>query len=186
MSLDELEDIGSAGAIAHSVLLVEDDPQTAQEYKKLLEGRGHSVVIARNGGQAMSSFVMHKPDFVLLDLILPGESGFELCERMKQSNETVPILVVSAIALEDARHLARRVGADGYLTKPIKPEHLFKTIYEVANEVWYRFHLGQHRDKSRVRFSCRCGKKFKVSTVHRGRTLTCPDCGETLVIPRHE
>lgn len=180
------ENRGFAGASAHRVLMVEDDSEFAATYKQLLESWGHTVEVAKNGGQAMSAFSMHKPDFVIMDLILPGESGFELCERMKQRDESIPVLVVSAISLPDSRRLAERVGADGYLTKPFAPEALKQTIREVADEVWNRRQSGRTGDRERVRFSCRCGKRFKVSAVHRGRTLTCPECGESLVIPRHD
>lgn len=185
MLSDDLISVRTAQALAHNVLLVEDSADEAADFKRLLEGRGHSVSIAKNGGQALSSFVMRKPDFVILDLILPGESGFEVCDRLKQANDRVPVLVLSAIDLEDARKLARRVGADGYLTKPCDPQTLFQTIDDLTQTVWERTHLDQPREQERVRFTCECGKRFKVSPVHRGRTLTCPDCGETLVIPRH-
>ena len=71
---------------------------------------------------------MRKPDFVILDLILPGESGFEVCSRMKQANSTIPVLVLTAIDLPEARALADRVGADDYLTKPFDPDELVKRI----------------------------------------------------------
>ena len=183
---DHFNEPGTATAVVHHVLLVEDDDETAQTLKRFLESQKQRVTVARNGGQAMSSFIMRKPDCVILDLILPGESGFELCERMKQKDDSVPVLVLSAIDMDDSRGLAGRVGADGYLTKPCRPDILLSTINEVAQSVWERTHSDQSRGKKRVRFSCECGKRFKVSRVHRGRTLTCPDCGETIVIPHHD
>jgi two-component system phosphate regulon response regulator OmpR len=129
---------------------------------------------------------MRKPDFVIVDLILPGESGFEVCERMKQSDKTVPVLVLSAIDMEDSRELAARVGADEYLTKPCPPQQLLEAISKVAEKVWARTHGAASSDEGRVRFNCRCGKRFKVSSAHRGKTLTCPDCGEPVQVPRHD
>lgn len=177
----------TAGALAHHVLLVEDDPASAESLKALLEQHGFRVQIAKDGGQAHSAFRMRRPDFVIMDLILPGENGFEVLDRLKHSDETVPILVLSAIALEDSRALSKRLGADGYLTKPADPADLLTQIKEIAQRVWERTHTGQpKKDEGRIRFTCRCGKKFKVSPVHRGRTLTCPDCGEPLIVPRHD
>ena len=185
MLLDHVEGV-SAGTLAHHILLVEDDPMSAESLKVLLEEHGYHVQVAKDGGQAHSAFRMRRPDFVITDLILPGENGFELIDRMKRSDESVPVLVLSAISLEDSRSLSERLGADGYLTKPAEPDNLLTEIKEIAQRVWERTHLGGQKDEKRIRFNCRCGKKFKVSPVHRGRTLTCPDCGEPLIVPRYE
>lgn len=185
MLLSHVEGV-SAGTLAHHILLVEDDTASADSLKALLELHGYRVQVAKDGGQAHSAFRMRRPDFVITDLILPGENGFELIDRMKRSDETVPVLVLSAISLEDSRLLSERLGADGYLTKPAAPDNLLAEIKEIAQRVWERTHLGSQKEEKRIRFNCRCGKKFKVSPVHRGRTLTCPDCGEPLIVPRYE
>jgi two-component system, OmpR family, response regulator len=184
--LDPLIAGEAANAIAHRILVVENDPDQAAELKNHLLERGFQVQLAKDGGQAHSSFQMYKPDFVILALIVPGETGFEICERMKQKNDTVPILVLTEIDFEDARKLAKRVGADCYLTKPYNVDVLVDQITETAQTVWERTHLKTPKDQGRVRFNCRCGKRFKVSERHRGRTLTCPDCGEPVVVPFHD
>jgi len=185
MASDELSR-STTGAVAHRIMLVEDDVNTAEFLKEILEERGYSVAIAKDGGQAQATFVMRKPDFVLLDIILPGESGFEICERIKQIDENVPVMMLSVIELADARALAKRVGADGFLTKPVDPDELIGEIETIAQRVWERTHLEQPKEERRIRFSCRCGKRFKVSPMHKGKTLTCPECGEPLVVPRHD
>ncbi|GIX04830.1 MAG: hypothetical protein KatS3mg114_0699 [Planctomycetaceae bacterium] len=168
------------------VLVVEDEADSAQFLKSALESEQIKVRIARDGGQAHASFQMHKPDFVILDVILPGESGFEICERLKKLDETVPVLFLTAIDMDDARDLAQRVGADGYLVKPVTASQLLETVHEVAEQVWRRFHLGEESggEHERIRFTCTCGKRFKVSAVHRGKSLTCPQCGEPLIVPK--
>ncbi|HLQ45052.1 MAG TPA: response regulator [Planctomycetaceae bacterium] len=185
MSSTHVEGV-SAEALAHHILLVEDDPASAESLKVLLEQHGFRVQVAKDGGQAHSAFRMRRPDFVIMDLILPGENGFEVIDRMKHSDETVPVLVLSAISLEDSKALSERLGADGYMTKPASPNDLLEEIKSIAQRIWERTHQGQPKEEKRIRFSCRCGKKFKVSPVHRGRTLTCPDCGEPLIVPRHD
>jgi len=184
--LDEFFGGETAGAIAHRILVVEDDEKQRESLKELLLERGYLVQTAKDGGQARSGFAMYKPDFVILDLIMPGESGFEICEWMKQQNESIPVMVLTEITLDDARSLATRVGADAYLTKPVGPDVLLGQIQEIAQVVWDRTHLTQPKEDRRVRFNCRCGKRFKVSNKHRGRTLTCPDCAEPLVVPYHD
>ena len=185
MSSTHVEGV-SAEALAHHILLVEDDPASAESLKVLLEQHGFRVQVAKDGGQAHSAFRMRRPDFVIMDLILPGENGFEVIDRMKHSDETVPVLVLSAISLEDSKALSERLGADGYMTKPASPNDLLEEIKSIAQRIWERTHQGLPKEEKRIRFSCRCGKKFKVSPVHRGRTLTCPDCGEPLIVPRHD
>lgn len=168
------------------LLLVDDDPQAAAFVKQVFEPHGVTVRIAKDGGQAQSSFVMHKPDLVILDLILPGESGFEICERLKHTNDTVPVLALTAIEMEDSRVLADRVGVDAYVTKPVPPDALVKACGDVVKSVWRRVHhLDEpEADGERIRFTCPCGKKFKVSPAHRGKSMTCPQCGEPLVVPK--
>src|SRR5437868_6494924 len=110
MAWDELSRLRLTQAVVHQILVVEDDADTAGFIKTLLEGQDYQVTIAKDGGQAHSSFVMRKPDFVILDLILPGESGFQICERFKQLDKAVPVMVLSAIELEASKDLAQRVG----------------------------------------------------------------------------
>jgi DNA-binding response OmpR family regulator len=186
MVWDELSRLRLTQAVVHQILVVEDDADTAAFIKTFLETHGYQVTIAKDGGQAHSSFVMRKPDFVILDLILPGESGFQICERFKQSDKAIPVLILSAIELEDSKDLAQRVGCDGYLTKPFEPPVLLAKIKEVSERVWGRYHSEQPEKDSYVRFYCKCGKKFKVSQTHRGKSLTCPECGESVVVPRHD
>ena len=96
------------------------------------------------------------------------------------------LLVLSVIDMADSRSLCRRLGADGYLTKPYDPADLLEQIELIAQDVWERSHGLQSRQERRIRFNCRCGKRFKVSPSHRGKTLTCPDCGEPLIVPHHD
>lgn len=187
MAGDVSNDPRLADVIIKSILLVEDEADEAEFIKVLLERAGYNVLIAKDGGQAQSILVMRKPDFVILDLILPNESGFEICERFKQTEKEIPVLILSAIELDDAKDLARRVGADGYLTKPFEPQVLLDQIVETARAMWVKSRAMLNREASaedRVRFNCRCGKRFKVSAAHRGKTLTCPSCGESVVVPK--
>ena len=172
--------------LIHNILLVEDDSQISETLTIALQALNYRVTIARDGGQTQSSFVRHRPDIILLDLILPGESGFEICERIKTQDPHLPILVISAMDRSDARDLAGRVGADGYLTKPFDIEQLVEMMINVAEQVWNEAHtpVSAHSDK-RIKFTCSCKKKFKVSYTHRGRVLSCPQCGEQLTVPMH-
>lgn len=184
MSSDQWGAVEKISVPVNLVLIVEDDAASAESLKAVLERHHVKVRIAKDGGQAQATFSMHKPDFVILDLILPGESGFEICERFKAADSSVPVLVITEMDRDDSRDLAQRVGADGYLTKPVKPAVLIETVREIAERVWRSTHSDVESETTRIRFNCTCGKKFKVSPAHRGKTLTCPQCGEPLTVPR--
>lgn len=175
--------------IVNRLLVVEDDREQSDCLKALLEQHGYEVQVARDGGQAQSAVTMHPPDLVLLDLILPNEvSGFEVCERMKQANDDLPVVILSAIDMDDARDLASRVGADNYLAKPWETQQLLSCIRDTAEKVWRRKHLGENAARAeRVRFECpECGRKLKVSGSHRGQRLNCPQCGANVTVPRRD
>lgn len=175
--------------IVNRILVVEDDRDEAEFLKTLLQQKKFEVEIARDAGQARAAFNMHLPDFVILDAILPNDvSGFEVLERMKQSDKNVPVLMLTAIDMDDARALAERIGADGYMTKPYDPDELLEQILTIAEHVWAKKHLGtEPKPKEKIRFSClECGKHMKAKASHRGRTLNCPQCGQAVVVPHHD
>lgn len=176
----------SSCPMPHQVLLVGSFEGRQSQLQRDLEDRGFRVTPAKDGGQAHASFAMRKPDFVILDVILPGESGFEICEWMKRTDPEVPIAILSVIDLPEALELGRFVGADAYWIFPCSMEFLVEQIRIVNQDVWAKTHLEQPQETGRVRFSCRCGKRLKVSTAHRGKAMTCPQCGEPLVVPRHD
>ncbi len=188
MSTNADADPRHAPAIVHRILVVDDEADTAAFLKSLLEKQGYEVTVAKDGGQAHSMFVMKKPDLVILDMMLPGETGFEVCERLKTLERRLPVVALTAIDMEDARNLARRVGVDAYLTKPFDPDELLQQIKQTAQEVWLksRAEIDERDQIKPVRFACRCGKRFKVAQQHRGKTLTCPNCGEPVLVPRHD
>ncbi len=174
------------GAVVHHILVVDDDRQTALFVKTFLEAQGYSVTVAKDGGQAHSCLVMKKPDFVILDAILAGETGYEICERIKQHEKSLPVLFLTGIDMEESRDLALRVGCDGYLTKPVDPDLLLNSIKAIAEDVWRKSHGIEAPKEQFVRFHCLCGKKFKIADAHRGKTMTCPKCGEVMLVPRHD
>lgn len=170
----------------YHILVIEDDRDQAEALQLILESAGHTVATARDGGQANSAFNRQRPDFVLLDIMLPGEHGFELMERLKQRANDIPMFVISAIDLKDARSLARRVGAAAYFTKPFDPEELLTRIQRVG-DIEHQKQLGNPTtENKRIRFTCPCGKRFKVSPVHKGRSMSCPRCGNALSVPFHD
>lgn len=182
-----MADLTSIKAIVSRVLIVEDDADEVAFLKEFLERNQMYVDVARDAGQARAAFHMHPPDLVICDGMLPGGvSGFELCERLKQENAHIPVVMLTAIDMDDARDLAKRVGVDDYLTKPYDPEELLARMRETAEIVWKRKHQldDSGGGDTKISFSCpQCQKKLRIKGGHRGRTLNCPRCGQPVSVP---
>lgn len=181
--------LNPANIIVNRILVVEDDRDEAAFLTAFLKEHKFSVEIARDAGQAHTAFTMHHPDCVLLDIMLPNNvSGFEVCDRMKSSSDSIPVIMLTAIDREDARDLALRVGADDYITKPYDPDELLLRIRAAAEKVWAKKHLGDlsKGNSGKVHFMCgECGKHMKVGAEHRGKTINCPKCGRSVIVPMH-
>jgi DNA-binding response OmpR family regulator len=122
------------------VLIVDDERDTADLLAGLVQARGFAPIQLHEGARVVEAVRHHDPAVVLLDLMLPDEDGFAVCEKLKKNRETnlVPVLMVTA--LNDANHRAQgvRVGANGYVAKPFTPDQLYQAI-DVALE-WRREH----------------------------------------------
>ncbi len=107
-------------APSRSALVVEDDPEVRKLVRKSLERLGFVVTEARTGKEAMDLLAKSQPELVCLDLMLPEQSGYEICEHIRRTTglRHVPVLVISARALPEDRAHAEEVGADAYLIKP--------------------------------------------------------------------
>lgn len=115
------------------ILVVEDNEQNSDLLKDVLETWGYEVRIAAQGLEVMPMSLEFKPDIILLDIMLPGMSGFEVCTALRNNHTTksLPVIMCSVLSdLEDRAH-AYSVGADNYLTKPINYNEL-KQIIESA------------------------------------------------------
>ncbi len=99
------------------VLVVEDEPQMLRSLRLILAGHGYDVVTAPTGEAALEEVARRPPDVLLLDLMLPGIDGLEVCRSVRERS-SVPIIVLSARGEERTKVEALDVGADDYLTKP--------------------------------------------------------------------
>jgi len=176
------------GVTIKRILVVEENRQEAEFLKIFLESRRFQVQLARDAGQALTAFRLQYPDFVILEAILPnGDSGYEVCELMKNEKASIPVIMLTVIDMDESRALANRVGVDAYLTKPYDPEELLNQITLVSKLVWNRSLRPPQptaENAELIRFSCaHCGKNLKAKFVNRGRTLSCPQCGQPVVIP---
>ena len=105
------------------MLVVEDDIDSARSLTWILRDMGHDVDYAINGYVAIDMAAKLRPEFVFLDLALPGLNGFEVCQRLRRVPELkgTRIIAVTAYAQDDYRKRASDVGCDRYIVKPLDP-----------------------------------------------------------------
>jgi DNA-binding response OmpR family regulator len=106
--------------MTHSVLVVDDEPNIVLSLEFLMRKAGYTVRVARTGEEAMQAIEAERPDLVLLDVMIPGRNGFEVCQaiRADPALETVKIVMLTAKGREIEREKGLALGADDYITKP--------------------------------------------------------------------
>ncbi|MFI9386273.1 response regulator transcription factor [Kutzneria sp. NPDC052558] len=105
------------------VLVVDDDETVRDVVRRYLERDGHEVVMAGDGESALQLVAKQVPDLIVLDLMLPGIDGLEVCRRLRQRH-SVPIVMLTALGEEEDRVVGLQLGADDYVTKPFSPREL--------------------------------------------------------------
>jgi two-component system alkaline phosphatase synthesis response regulator PhoP len=112
------------------ILAVDDEPELTELMHFHLVRAGHEVTTAANGWEAIASVRHHRPDIILLDLMLPDLDGFGVCEILRRDplTATIPIIIISAWASPDSRNLGLELGALDYITKPFSPQDLVARV----------------------------------------------------------
>jgi DNA-binding response OmpR family regulator len=120
---------GAVG-VKKKILIVEDEESLLRLESILLTSKGYDVRGAATGQEALELISIEHPDLVLLDIMLPGLDGFEVCRRIKDDPETREIPVIMVTAKKSGEDMARgeEVGADWYITKPFKSAMVIETI----------------------------------------------------------
>ena len=114
-----------------NVLVVDDNHDNADIVRQYLEAKGYPVAVAYNGEEALALFETVRPSIVLLDVMMPGRDGWEVCRLMKQHpshGRGVRVIMVTALDQWDDKRQALQTGADDYVTKPIDLPRLVRTV----------------------------------------------------------
>jgi two-component system, OmpR family, KDP operon response regulator KdpE len=111
----------------HRVLVVDDEPQILRALETTLRGAGYEVDTAATGETALTQAAVHPPDAVILDLVLPGKSGAEVCRELREWTQA-PVLILSAVGEERDKVAALDAGADDYVTKPFGVDELLARL----------------------------------------------------------
>ncbi|WP_369193127.1 response regulator transcription factor [Streptomyces djakartensis] len=112
------------------VLVVDDDPTIVEVVASYLAQAGLAVTVATDGPAAVAAVTAALPDLVVLDLMLPGMDGFEVCRRIR-GHGPVPVIMLTARGDEEDRILGLEIGADDYVTKPFSPRELVLRVQSV-------------------------------------------------------
>ncbi|MBT2207187.1 response regulator transcription factor [Actinomadura sp. NEAU-AAG7] len=115
---------------AGRVLVVDDDPTVAEVVARYLARDGHDVECVADGNTALRTARDRPPDLVVLDLMLPGMDGLEVCRRLRETS-AVPIVMLTALGTETDRLVGLETGADDYVTKPFSPRELALRVRSV-------------------------------------------------------
>jgi DNA-binding response OmpR family regulator len=110
------------------ILIIEDEESILMPLEDNLKLEGYEVSCARDGLEGLSMAVEHSFDLIVLDIMLPGMDGFEVCKRLRQGRVMTPILMLTAKSQEIDKVLGLELGADDYVTKPFSPRELLARI----------------------------------------------------------
>jgi len=114
-----------------SILLVDDDPRLRELLQRYLESQGFTVKGVGDGMQMQQALDRGHFDLIVLDLMLPGESGLDICRRLRGQGDATPVVMLTAKGDEIDRIVGLEIGADDYLSKPVNPRELLARMRAV-------------------------------------------------------
>ncbi|MFC1671684.1 response regulator transcription factor [Planctomycetota bacterium] len=114
------------------VLVAEDDEHTRSGLIEILDGEGYDTLTATDGEEAVALFEQESPDFVCLDIMMPGMDGYEVCRRIRGTSASVPIIFISAKSEEIDKVVGLELGADDFIVKPFGVKEVVARIRAVT------------------------------------------------------
>ena len=175
------------------ILAVDDEPRYLEIIRFNLETAGYRVDTAASGEQALEAVAANEPDLIVLDLMLPGIDGFEVCRRVRE-HSTCPIIMLTAKGAEEDKVVGLRLGADDYVTKPFSAQELLARVEAVLRRVRppdgaepgpEALAFGELRIDSRQKQVTLAGNELRLSPTEY-RLLTCLAANAGTVLSRDE
>jgi DNA-binding response OmpR family regulator len=121
----------AAGGEMKKILIIEDDKTIVEGLEDTLRFHDFDVFTAAEGKEGIDIFSREEPDLIILDIMLPGVDGFEVCRKIKQLNKDVPVIMLTARTRESEKLLGFELGADDYVTKPFSVKELVARVKAV-------------------------------------------------------
>jgi signal transduction histidine kinase len=145
------------------IMIVEDAKDTVELLRYNLQKEGYRTVTATDGEEAIAAIQAHKPDLVLLDIMLPGLNGWEVCQQLRSMDRSMPVIMLTALSTKDDQIKGLALGADDYIPKPfsvkelmlrvkrlMEKEHILKTVKAREKEETDRINYLVHELKNTV------------------------------------
>jgi DNA-binding response OmpR family regulator len=119
--------------MSRKILVADDEPNIVISLEYLMKREGYAVLVARDGQEALDLIAREKPDLVLLDVMMPGKSGFEVCQAVRASEDlqATKILMLTAKGRDTDVAKGLALGADAYMTKPFSTRELVQKVAEM-------------------------------------------------------
>jgi two-component system, OmpR family, alkaline phosphatase synthesis response regulator PhoP len=143
------------------ILLVEDEPALVITLTDMLKGEGYQVASSTNGLEAKNRIARETFDLVILDVMLPGMNGFEVCKRVRELGYAVPILMLTARGQTSDKVRGLRTGADDYLAKPFDPHELLARIEALLRRVPEQNRSSDWQEFGDIRLDLQIGRVFR-------------------------
>lgn len=116
------------------ILIADDEEEIRKVLARYLEDEGHEVLLAKNGYEALDQFQYKKPDLILLDVMMPGRDGFQVCKRIRETSQ-VPIMMITARSEDYDRIMGLDLGADDYVVKPFSPGEVMARVRAILRRM---------------------------------------------------
>src|SRR5262245_4854192 len=149
------------------ILIVEDDPHILLGLEEILKGEGYEVAICQRGDKALEAAARHAPALIVLDVMLPGLSGFEVCKQLRAKKTTALILMLTAKSQEMDKVIGLDLGADDYVTKPFGVRELVARIHALLRRVQGNAPARAEEGEFKIGAATIDAKKFEL---RRGKT----------------
>ncbi len=169
------------------ILIVDDEPEMVRGLEDNLRFEGYQTIAAADGRRGLALALSEAPDLILLDIMMPGTSGWDLCRELRQKGLDIPVIMLTARGEEVDRVLGLELGADDYVTKPFGLRELLARIRAVLRrpgprQKFEEFAFGDVRVHLRARQAFKGGKEVRLTrkefellrylVEHRGEIVT--------------
>ncbi|MCR5594473.1 MAG: response regulator transcription factor [Lachnospiraceae bacterium] len=132
--------------MSHKILIADDEPEIRSLLRLYLENEQYEVIEAENGTDALRLAGVHKPDLIMLDIMMPGMDGFQVLKHIRENNN-VPVIIISAKDEDSSKILGLNLGADDYISKPFNP---LEAVARVNSNIRRFYSLGANADEPKV------------------------------------
>ncbi len=181
----------TADRTRNRILVVDDEPQNIKLLGEMLRAEGYEVAVARNGEEALARIEAARPNLVLLDVVMPGLSGYEVCERLRAAESTrlLPIILVTGARPEEERVRGLDAGADEFLTKPVNREELLARVRGLLRVEALHQEIAEWNATLEARVQTQLNELKRMNQLRNYlpehvAELVVSDAGESLLAPR--